>query len=884
MEKIVLIDGFSIINRAFYGVPEMTNSAGLHTNGVYGFLNMMFKILEDEKPDYLTVAFDVKAPTFRHLMYEGYKGTRKGMPAELLEQVPVLKDVLKAMGIPTVEKADYEADDILGTIAKACEAKGMQVSLVSGDRDLLQIATDNICIVIPKTKKGKTEIERYHTKDVIDLYQVTPTEFIDVKALMGDPSDNIPGVPGVGEKTAIALISKFHSIENIKAHLDEVTPARAKNAMTNHYDLAELSKVLAAIKIDCEIDFDLAAARYEDIFTTEACEWVKRLEFKSMLSRFSKETLMAGSESASTVKQYTISNASDYDVLTGSLANVSEFAFKLYHDGRHALNSIPVLYAAIRTQDALFTCSDEEWISACVKLITQTTCKKFTIGLKEQLPALSAAGQVREEEYEDLKIMAYLLNPMKDDYDYDDIARDYREQIVMSRKDLIGKESIQVSAEKNPSAMLQLAGFEGQTILEAYPVLKEKLKESGMDELYCQVEMPLVFTLASMQKYGIRTDKEALSAYSEKLGVMVSALEMEIYELAGESFNINSPKQLGVILFEKLGLPAAKKTKTGYSTSADVLDKLRPDYPIVDKVLNYRTVTKLKSTYADGLAAYILEDGRIHGNFHQTITATGRISSSDPNLQNIPVRMELGRELRKIFIAEEGYTFVDADYSQIEIRVLAHMSGDQTLINAYNQGKDIHAITASQVFNVPLEEVTPLMRRNAKAVNFGIIYGISAFGLSEDLKITRKEAQQYMNQYFASYPSIQEFLNRLVSDAKDQGLTKTLDGRIRPVPELKSSNFMQRSFGERIAMNAPIQGTAADIIKKAMVRVNRRLEKECKDSRLILQIHDELLIEAKKEELELVEKILAEEMTNAAKLSVALEIDMHTGSNWFDAH
>lgn len=880
--KIVLIDGHSIINRAFYGVPELTNSQGLHTNGIYGFLNIMFKILEEEQPEYLTVAFDVKAPTFRHEMYDAYKGTRKGMPEELHEQVPVLKEVLHAMGIRTVEQPGLEADDILGTIAKGCEAQGMEVSLVSGDRDLLQIASEHICIRIPKTKKGKTEIEDYRTQDVIDLYKVTPLEFIDVKALMGDTSDNIPGVPGIGEKTASALIARFHSIENIREHLDEVTPARAKNALTANFELAELSKKLAAIKTDCKLNYSLEEAKLGNLFTPQAYDWIKRLEFKSMLNRFSTEDILAQEANEQNLEVLVLEDQTGLGNFQKEISTCQCLSFILWHDAVDVCDAADIQFGGVLAEDVIYVADQPDVLKQMIHIFTESSCRKITVNLKRQLAALYQYGTVKEEEYEDTGIMAYLLNPLKDTYDYDDLARDYLDRMVASRKDILGKTSIQAAKMGGQEQLAQMTQLCCQSVLEAYPVLEKALEQSGMQKLYRTMEMPLVFTLYSMQLYGIRADREALKQYGDKLAVMIEKLEQEIYELAGERFNINSPKQLGVILFEKMKLPSAKKTKTGYSTAADVLEKLRSDYPIVDKVLEYRQVAKLKSTYADGLAAFIKEDGRIHGNFHQTITATGRISSTEPNLQNIPIRMELGREIRRIFIPAEGYEFVDADYSQIELRVLAHMSGDERLIDAYNQAEDIHAITASQVFHVPLDQVTPQLRRNAKAVNFGIVYGISAFGLSEDLSITRKEAQEYMEQYFKTYPSIQEFLNGLVKDAKEQGMTRTMFGRIRPVPELKSGNFMQRQFGERIAMNAPIQGTAADIIKIAMVRADRRLKQELKKSRLLLQIHDELLVEAAMEETEQVKVILREEMTNAAKLAVALEIDMHTGNSWYD--
>jgi len=919
MEKIVLVDGYSIINRAFYGIPPLTNSQGLHTNGILGFMNIILKILDEQKPDYVTVAFDKKAPTFRHKMFKEYKGTRKKMPEELLEQVPVLQDLLNAMGISTVGMEGYEADDLLGTLARRAEAQGIDVTLVSGDRDLLQIATDKTCIWIPKTKKGGTEIEKYYTQDVIDLYGVTPAEFIDMKALMGDSSDNIPGVPGVGEKTAAALIKQFHSVEEIERRIDEVTPARVQAKVRDHMDLAKLSRVLAEIKTDCPLDFTFEEARLGNLYTQAAYDLMKRLEFKSLLSRFSSETMLAQEAENQDLKEvlFTIDQA---DGLRDALNKVDKASFLLLHDGADVFDADRILYAGILAGDTVWICQkggspgsagaldmllkdhkgetikedQEDALGLMIRILTGAKCRKLTIDLKRQLPGLSryAEGEadvhlekIRGEEklaYEDLSLMAYLLNPLKDSYDFDDLARDYLDRMITSRKDVLGKLTIQKAAAEKPEELKQMMRLALQVIRDAYPVLLKKLEEGKMLNLYREIELPLSFTLYTMELYGIRADREALKAYGEKVGTMVQELEKEIFDLAGEAFNINSPKQLGVILFEKLKLPAGKKTKTGYSTSADVLEKLRPDYPIVGKILDYRTYAKLKSTYADGLAAYIKEDGRIHGIFNQTITATGRLSSTEPNLQNIPVRIELGREIRKIFVPKEGSIFVDADYSQIELRVLAHMSGDERLINAYNQAQDIHAITASQVFHVPLEEVTPQLRRNAKAVNFGIVYGISAFGLSEDLSISRKEAQEYMNQYFKTYPSIKNFLDHLVESAKKDGMTRTLYGRIRPMPELKSSNFMQRSFGERVAMNAPIQGTAADIIKIAMIRVDKRIKEELKASRLILQIHDELLIEAALEEKEKVEQILREEMTGAADLAVRLEIGMESGSSWYE--
>lgn len=868
-EKIVLIDGHSILNRAFYGVPDLTNSEGLHTNAVYGFLNIMFKILDEEKPEYLTVTFDVHAPTFRHEMYADYKGTRKPMAEELRQQVPVIKDVLKAMNIEIIEQAGLEADDLLGTISRMCEDKGMDVSIISGDRDTLQLATDHVKIRIPKTKQGKTEVEDYNAGDVKERYGVTPEEFIDVKALMGDASDNIPGVPGVGEKTATKIIQDYQTIENAYEHADEIKPPRASKNLKEYWEQAKLSKVLATINTHAEIDFDVEKARHGNPYTKEAHEIFKRLQFKNMLSRFDVEADANEIENsfcevtdkaeidrifkeAAQANWVGASFSKDVGNVLPLFAHPSGFGRIAIAYGKDKIYSIPCDMDT--DMDFLFGKMSELAGSA----------KQFAMcGLKEYLGYLPAANK---ETCFDVILAAYLLNPLKSDYEYEDVAR---EQLNLLIDEKVG------SAEK--------ACYEAYTAYAAAPVLDTKLKEAGMDRLFYDIEMPLVFTLFDMEQTGVRIEAEALKTYGDELGGRIVELEKEIYDLAGEAFNINSPKQLGVILFEKLGMPHAKKTKTGYSTAADVLDKLAPDYPIVAKILEYRQLTKLKSTYADGLAAYIGNDGRIHGKFNQTVTATGRLSSTEPNLQNIPVRMELGRLIRKVFVPEEGYIFVDADYSQIELRILAHCSGDEQLIQAYREARDIHRMTAAQVFHTPFDEVTDLQRRNAKAVNFGIVYGISSFGLSQDLSITRKEATQYIEHYFETYPGIKKFLDDCVANAKEKGYAVTLFGRRRPVPELKSSNFMQRNFGERVAMNAPIQGSAADIIKIAMIDVNEELKKRGMKSRLILQVHDELLIEAEKSEVEEVKEILKDKMEHATELLVPLIADMHTGKNWYEA-
>ncbi|HAR71471.1 MAG TPA: DNA polymerase I [Eubacterium sp.] len=884
MKKLVLIDGHSILNRAFYGVPELTNSEGLHTNAVYGFLNIMFKILDEEKPDYLTVAFDLSAPTFRHKMYGGYKGTRKPMPHELVEQVPLIKEALTDMNVCVVTKEGYEADDILGTLAKRAEAEGMIVSVVSGDRDLLQLATDNIKIRIPKTKKGTTEIEDYNTAQVVETYGVTPVEFIDMKALMGDASDNIPGVPGIGEKTAGAIISKYHSIENAYEHVEELTPNKAKNNLKEYYEQAQLSKTLATININTPLEYSFENAGLSDMFTKDAYQLFKRLEFKSILSRFEKNVESYNDDELE--KSFKIiEDLSDAEKVFTAFGMADSVGIFMVPDKNNGLFAV----ALSRTEDSgdgrtvyipVGGFMTAEYLSdktaELVHVLHENGKKACFINLKEQLDFLPIE---ESDGAEDTALMAYLLNPLKDTYQYDDIARDFLGMLVKSRADIMGKALYEESDKTYICAC-----YNAYTAARAYKVLEQRLEDEDMAGLYENIEKPLVYALKEMESNGILVDKDGLIAYGDMLKEKIAVVEKEVYELAGTQFNINSPKQLGEVLFGQMGLPGGKKTKTGYSTSADVLEKLAPEHPVVGKVLEYRQLTKLNSTYADGLLQYIGEDGRIHGKFNQTITATGRISSTEPNLQNIPIRMELGSRIRQVFIPKPGFVFLDSDYSQIELRILAHMSEDENLIAAYNSDEDIHRITASQVFNTPLNEVTKAQRSNAKAVNFGIVYGISSFGLSQDLSISKKEAAKYIEKYFETYPKVHEFLNGLVSSAKEKGYSVTMFKRRRPIPELSSSNFMQRSFGERVAMNAPIQGTAADIIKLAMIGVYHKLKELGLKSKLILQVHDELLIETAKDEVDIVKSILDEQMKNAARLSVALVVDTNEGSNWLEAH
>ncbi len=955
--KLVLIDGHSILFRAFYGIPTLTNSEGLHTNAVYGFLNIMFKILEEEKADHLAVAFDLAEPTFRHKMFDAYKGTRSAAPEEFHEQVPLMKEVLGAMGVPVMTLAGYEADDILGTLAKKNAAAGVEVSIVSGDRDLLQLADERIKIRIPRTSRGGTEIHDYYPADVKEKYLVTPAEFIDVKALMGDQSDNIPGVPSIGEKTATAIIAQYGSIENAFAHVDEIKPPRAQKALRENYDLAVLSKELATICTDCPIAYSYEDMEIGDLYTQEAYQFMKRLEFKSILARFDAAKMQTpgakAEEKFAAVRDFAevekiLARAKEMfkqaeaaggkpgagNADTGRAGAVGTDApavgaarphlgIQLLIDG----SQVTGLALCFGEEDSYVIAAEgfltgEYLAGKAAELILASDCA-VTIDLKSQLPYL--AGVDYDSPAMDAGVAGYLLNPLKDTYEYDDLARDYLGMTVPSRTDLLGKQSVAAALAEASEIGTDTAGTGTETVVgqaagtsieadgrqiagtgetaevaacskaetcacymayiawKSAPVLRQKLEETGMWSLFTDIEMPLIYSLHHMEQAGVRVEKDALKKYGDDLKVQIGKLENEIYDKAGERFNINSTKQLGEILFEKMNLPHGKKTKTGYSTAADVLEKLAEDYPVVRMILDYRQLTKLNSTYAEGLAAFIREDGRIHGKFNQTITATGRISSTEPNLQNIPVRMELGRQIRKVFVPEDGYVFVDADYSQIELRILAHMSGDERLIAAYGEAQDIHAITASQVFHVPLNEVTPLQRRNAKAVNFGIVYGISAFGLSEGLSISQKEAKVYIENYFETYPGVKAFLDKQVADGKEHGYVTTLYGRRRPIPELKDANFMRRQFGERVAMNSPIQGTAADVMKIAMIAVDKELRARGMKSRIVLQVHDELLVEAARDEAAAVTEILETKMKGAASLRVSLEVEAHAGETWFDA-
>ncbi len=916
-EKLILIDGHSMLFRAFYGMPDLTNAGGVHTGAVYGFLNILFKILEEEQAQYLVVAFDVHAPTFRHEMYAEYKGTRKPMPPELREQVPLIKKVLKAMGIVVCEREGLEADDILGTMANIAQRRGMEVSVVSGDRDLLQVATDIIRIRIPKTKGGQTQIENYYAEDVKESLGVTPLEFIQVKALMGDTADNIPGVPKVGQKTATTLIQQYHSVDGVYEHLDEIKkPALHRNLEENE-DLARLSLRLAKIKLDCDIEWDSEMSRIGNLYTKEAFEIFTELGFKNFLNRFAaKEPEKTEITAEKITERGRFDEAEEELCARIEQAEKDAFAvalFPIYENsgfGTEGNIHFYALAAAVRekvyyfvsdaadlsskiTQDDLIGTVARLRKAARIKAADHgeepEDAKIACFGIKEQYPLW---GIDAKEEFEssidlsgilDLLIGCYLCNPLKNDYAPEDAASEYIGETLLSEKVLLGKKSLRDKIKEEPEKVSEYACACAAALYKCAPLVRERLIEREMWKLYTEMERPLSYILYDMERIGIRIRPEALREYSESLGSRIDELEAKIHEETGEDFNIASPKQLGEVLFGKMGLPGGKKTKTGYSTAAGVLEKLAPEYPIVNDILEYRGLTKLKSTYADGLTAFIAQDGRIHTTFKQTITATGRISSTDPNLQNIPMKTELGKQIRKAFVPSEECSFIDSDYSQIELRILAHMSGDEELIEAYKENRDIHTITASKVFHTPFEEVTALQRRNAKAVNFGIVYGISSFGLSQGLSISRKEAAEYIDAYFKTYPGIKTFLDKLVADAGANGYAVTMFGRRRPVPELTAGNFMQRQFGERVAMNSPIQGSAADIMKLAMIDVWEELHRRKMKSELILQIHDELLIETAPGEEEAVKEILADKMSGAAKLSVFMETDIHCGTDWYMA-
>lgn len=882
-QKVMLIDGNSLVNRAYYGVPLLSNGKGQYTNAIHGFFHIVLKLLEEDKPDYLAVAFDRKAPTFRHQTFEGYKGTRKGMPEELASQMPLLKELLTAMGVKQFAMDGYEADDILGTLSKQAEEAGYDVVVVSGDRDLLQLASETLKVRIPKTKGGKTEVEDYYASDVQAAYGVTPTEFIDMKALMGDASDNIPGVPGIGEKTAAKIIQTYHSVEEAIAHAAEVKPAKASKNLQEFAEQARLSKYLATIVRDMPITFvPEEMPSLPSQVSKEAYELMKSLELKALLSRFSSEEGKADQAPEGRI----LTDKGEAEAFLADLMAEKTCAYVLFQEAGSPVGFS--LYGP-KSGSAFLPLEGETSFAALEgtlrPFLEEESIQKIGHGIKADQAVLRPFGIQLGGAYFDTAIAAYLLNPLRDTYAYDDIASEWLKESFPSEEEVQGKgKSRKALLSLSQKEWEQFALPQAQVLWRGKEVMAQKLEENGQTKLFTEVEMPLLWVLSDMEKWGMKVDKAGLIAYGKELEGALNTLTEEIYRLAGEEFNINSPKQLGVILFEKLQLPGGKKTKTGYSTAADVLEKLKNDSPLVEQILLYRQLSKLKSTYADGLLNVMDEKTeKIYSTFHQTVTATGRISSTEPNLQNIPIRLELGRQLRKVFIpTDENYVFLDADYSQIELRLLAHMAQDETLIRAFREGQDIHRLTASQVFHVPFDEVTDRQRSNAKAVNFGIVYGIGAFSLSQDLDIPRKEAEHYIESYFKQYPNIKGYLDRAIEDGRKNGYVSTLFGRRRPMPELASSNFVQRSFGERVAMNMPIQGSAADIIKIAMVKVHRHLTEGGFRSRLILQVHDELLIEAHVDEIEAVSALLKEDMEQAVSLSVPMVAEVKMGRTWYE--
>ena len=879
-KRLIIIDGNSIINRAFYALPQtMDNKEGLHTNAIYGFTTMLFKMIDIYKPTHISVAFDRKAPTFRHKEYSDYKAGRKKMPQELFEQMQPLKELLDAFKIERFEIDGYEADDIIGTISKAAEEDGFEVFIVTGDKDAIQLASNKTTTLI--TKKGVADVEEYNYDSVIEKYEMTPTQFIDLKGLMGDKSDNIPGVPGVGEKTGIKLIKQFGSIENLVEHTDELKGSIKKKIEENK-DEAIHSKWLATIVRDVPIEFNLDKMIFGDYKVDDVIEKFQFFKFTSLIKKVMD---MSGTqELEENNDNLEIYYDTDPSNIISLIKENGAFALKtVTREGNLLEKNIICMYITLDGDKVFYV--HEDRLDAFREVLESNEIKKYGYNMKEDYVALMPYGVVLNGMSFDIAIAEYLIDSTSTNTsECGAIAMKYLMKSVKSKEELLGKG---VKAKKfEDLTKEELSGYISSvlnTVVNAMPKMKEEIENTKIEKLFDDVEMPLVEVLGNMEYTGIKVDKEMLAELGKEFTKIISSLEEEIYGYAGEEFNINSPKQLGVILFKKLELPVIKKTKTGYSTNAEVLEKLKDKHPIIDKIGEYRQIVKLNSTYVEGLTALINPiDGRIHSTFNQTITTTGRISSTEPNLQNIPVRMEIGRILRAVFVSDDEKRLVDADYSQVELRVLAHMSGDQNMIDAFEHGEDIHRKTASQVFNVPVEEVTPELRSAAKAVNFGIIYGKTDFGLSEDLNIPVPQAKQYIESYFAKYEKIKEFMDNIIETAEKDGYSQTMFNRRRYIPEIKSKNFMERNRGKRAAMNAPIQGSAADIIKIAMVNVFRRLEKEELKSKLILQVHDELIVETPIDELEKVEKIVREEMENAVDMKVALTVDLNTGVSWYE--
>ena len=865
MKKLLILDSNSILNRAFYGVRYLSAKDGTPTNAIYGFLNILLKLIKEQEPDYICAAFDVKAPTFRHKQYEGYKAQRKPMPEGLAAQMPLAKDVLRAMGVTILEKEGYEADDIIGTVARLCEESEISCFIATGDKDDLQLASDKTKVILTVTKSGYNETIIYDDKAVKEKYHVTPTEFIDVKALMGDPSDNIPGVKGVGEKTAMSLIEKHHSIEYIYENIDGIGLKGAMlQKMKDGREMAFMSKELATINRNTPIEFNAEECVFDGFENNcELYEILKRLELNSIIKKLDLSGGDNVKENEDIFKDFSY-QVGDKNMISGDKVTVV-----LDFDGDN------ISSAAVGAGNNAVVLNEQDDIK---ELLEDDSVAKVMFDVKEAIVKLNGRIDIKNIS-DDTAIAAYLVDPAKNEYTIEKLASEYFGTVI--EKPEVKQLSLLDDVETDRSEYLAKCAVALGVLNER---IGDKIKENGQEKLYHEVELPLVTVLAHLEINGFLVDDNQLKEFADKLGEKIDALTNEIYMLAGEEFNINSPKQLGVILFEKLELKPVKKTKTGYATNADVLEKLRDKYPIVNFIMEYRQLAKLKSTYCDGLRAVVNPNThRIHSVFTQTVTVTGRLSSTEPNLQNIPTRTELGREIRKMFVAKEGYVLVDADYSQIELRVLAHIANDETMINAFRNNEDIHAVTASQVLGIPLEDVTKEQRSSAKAVNFGIVYGIGEFSLAQDLHISVKEAKAYIESYLEKYHGVRNYMESIKEQAKKDGYVKTMLNRIRYIPELKSPNYNIRQFGERVALNTPIQGTAADIIKLAMVRVDNRLINEGLKSKLILQVHDELIVEAHKDEVDKVKQILSEEMQSAMELNVPLKVDMSTGHSWYDA-
>ena len=902
MSRLVLIDGNSILNRAFYGImgnKMLTTADGKYTNAVYGFLAILFKIIDDLNPEYMAVAFDLKAPTERHKLYEGYKATRKGMPNELAEQMPIVKEILELMNITIIEKEGYEADDILGTLAKRGEKEGLEVTIVSGDRDTFQLTSKKISVRIPHTKVGKTEIDTFGEKEIKEKYGVSPKELIDVKGLMGDTSDNIPGVPGIGEKTALELIKTYKSIDKIYNEIENNTDTlkeKLKQKLIDNKELAILSRTLGTININAPIDNKIEDLKVKEWDNAKVFEKFKELNFNRFIDRFNLQVEQKEKNISDLVNIEEIYEK-DLEKILSNINKSKELIYILENTDINDNNRIIKkqikaisIYNEIDNISYYIKLNEEDFIKYFKNIFEDIEIKKIGYNIAEDYVILKELGIEINNIYYDVKISAYDLNPTSSNFSLENIANQYlnidiNEYLSKYNDDKkVDKQLNLFQNEEEDNDSKNIYGLKVYLIKKICEKTLEELCKINSDNLFNDIEMPLVKILGEMQINGIHVDKKELEEFGKKLKEQLEELKQEIYELCGEEFNVNSTQQLGMILFEKLKLPVYKKTKNGYSTDVDILEKLKPEHPVIEKILEYRSLMKLNSTYVEGLIPYINEKtNRIHSYFHQTITATGRISSTEPNLQNIPTRYELGKLLRKSFKPEKGNIFIDADYSQIELRVLAHISNDENMVNAFKNDEDIHKQAASKVFGIPIEEVTKEQRSSAKAVNFGIVYGISDFGLSEQLNISKKQAKKYIEQYLEKYSGIKKFMEEIVEEAKEKGYVETLFHRRRYIPELNSNNYMVRQFGARAAMNTPIQGTAADIMKIAMINVYNRLRKEKLDAQIILQVHDELIIETKIEEKEIVKTILKEEMENAMKLKVPLKVEVSEAENWYDA-